>query len=303
MENATDLPIPGLLTTAVGAAKAAADHGDSIGVLQNTAPKIEADILAVTEAIDAYEKAKAELSSRRATVRQVVGDSRSLLTAGRDNFKPFLGSEYNAGWDITGLTGSLAIPVAVDDVQPLLRSFKAYLLIHPEQEIDPRDITTAKYDLLFTDLVASRRAVRDQEVVVDQKRRVRDEKVRLLRKRMRDLIEELNMLLDPLDARWKWFGFNMPGAQATPDVPENVVATLNGSNAALKWKAAPRADYYHVWKKVVGVDAELVFIGSRAELDFTFEGLPANATIELAVSAVNNGGESQPSEAVTVKTS
>src|SRR5690348_4732303 len=98
MQNATDLPIPGLLTSAVGAAKAAADHGDSIGVLQNTAPKIEADILALTDAIDAYERAKAELSSCRATVRQVVGDSRSLLTLGRDSFKPFLGSEYNEGW-------------------------------------------------------------------------------------------------------------------------------------------------------------------------------------------------------------
>jgi len=303
MENATDLPIPGLLTSAVGAAKAAADHGDSIGVLQNTAPKIEADILALTEAIDAYEKSKEELSLRRAIVREYVRDSRGLLTMGRDSFKPFLGSEYNEGWDITGLTGSLAIPVAMDDVQPLLRSFKAYLVMHPEHEVDPRDVTVGKFDELFGQLVESRRAVREQEVVADQKRQIRDEKVRQLRKRMRDLIEELNMLLGPLDARWKWFGFNMPGAQVTPDVPENLIATLiNPTTAGLKWDTAPRTDYYRVWKKVVGVDEELVDAGDATHPNFTFESLPANATIELAVSAVNNGGESQKSEVARIVT-
>ena len=99
------------------------------------------------------------------------------------------------------------------------------------------------------------------------------------------------------------FGFNMPGAQETPDVPEHVVVTLIGPTAAaIKWGNTPRAAYYHVWKKVHGVDTELVLVGSPADLGFTLENLPNNATVEVALSAVNNGGESVKSAVVTITT-
>ncbi|MDB6025731.1 MAG: hypothetical protein JWM68_1954, partial [Verrucomicrobiales bacterium] len=124
-----------------------------------------------------------------------------------------------------------------------------------------------------------------------------------LRKRIRDVINELNMRLDPLDERWLAFGLNKPGALDMPDVPENITAILIGPNAAaMKWDAAARATYYRVWKRVIGVDAEPVAVGSPADIDFTLENLPAASTIEIYVSAVNNGGESQLSEKITITT-
>lgn len=93
------------------------------------------------------------------------------------------------------------------------------------------------------------------------------------------------------------------GAKAIPAVPQNVIATLIGATSvSLKWDASARAAYYRVWKKVVGVDEEYLPVGSPGDRDFTLEGLPANAQVELLVSAVNNGGESQKSTLAVVQT-
>ena len=54
--------------------------------------------------------------------------------------------------------------------------------------------------------------------------------------------------------------------------------------------------------KINGVDEEIQSVGSSVGVDFTIEGLPANSMIEIAVSAVNNGGESGKSTVVTVTT-
>jgi len=94
-----------------------------------------------------------------------------------------------------------------------------------------------------------------------------------------------------------------PGAEATPDVPQGVSAVLISPNAAsVKWLAAPRAEHYRVWKKVEALDTEFVAAGSPADLDFTIESLPSHGTIHIAVSAVNNGGESAPSSLITLVT-
>ena len=57
-----------------------------------------------------------------------------------------------------------------------------------------------------------------------------------------------------------------------------------------------------VWKKVRGVDAAAVAVGSPADLDFTIENLPTGAVIEITITAVNNGGESPVSEVITITT-
>ena len=71
---------------------------------------------------------------------------------------------------------------------------------------------------------------------------------------------------------------------------------------AVKWDQSARAGHYRVWKKVVGVDENFISVGSPSDLDFTIENLPAGKTIQIAVSAVNNGGESLKSEVVTIVT-
>lgn len=303
MQNIIPMVNPELLTLGGEAAIGAAQYGAAIPLLQNTEANIRADIIPLVDAIMACGEGAVELSNRRATVRNLVKTSRVFLALGRDSFKPELGNDYNQSWDTTGLVGSLAIPYPEELLLQLLRSFKGFMESNPAFELPTKNMTATRAEELFTQLEAARGAVNLQQTVAGQLTAARDEKATALRRRLRGLIAELNQRIDPLDVRWKAFGFNMPGADETPDAPENITVTLIGPTAAaVKWPASARAAYYRVWKKVVGVDAEPVAVGSPADLDFTIEELPANSSIELSVSAVNNGGESPLSKAVTIVT-
>ena len=124
-----------------------------------------------------------------------------------------------------------------------------------------------------------------------------------LEQALRTLLSELHQVLDPMDSKWLAFGFNKPGAKAIPAIPENVFATLIGATSvSLKWDSSARASYYRVWKKVVGVDEDYIPVGSPADVDFTLEGLPSNSQVEILVSAVNIGGESQKTTVLLVLT-
>lgn len=303
MKNTVPKSIPALLTLAGDAADGAGLYQTPLPLLQNTQASINADITPLVSANTAYATGKAELATSRETARTLLDTSRMFLTLGRDNFKPFFGSEYNQGWDAVGLVGTLMIPRAEEDVLPLLTTYKEFLTANPSFEVVAKDITAARADELYTQLKAARSTVHAKETLVGNLLEDRDLKADRLRKRLSDLIAELHMRLDGLDARWKAFGLNVPDAMETPDQVEHVVATLIGPTAvSVKWDATARAEYYHVFKKVRGIDTEYVLVGSPADLDFTIENLPTNAVIEIVVSALNNGGEGALSEPVEITT-
>jgi hypothetical protein len=199
--------------------------------------------------------------------------------------------------------GSLRIPRTVDGLKTLLQVLEAYLVANPGLEVKELNLTAIHANVLGTALLEAEIAVCAQRTTMQTLLQERDASYEAFSRQLRGLNKELDQLLDPLDPRWQRFGFNLPGASETPDVPENVSVVLIGANAAaVKWEAAARADYYRVWVQVNGVDLEPRTVGSPADLDFTIEALPVNATIEIAVSAVNNGGESGRSTVATVTT-
>jgi hypothetical protein len=166
-----------------------------------------------------------------------------------------------------------------------------------------KNLTAARFDDAHEDLFEAIGAVNQQKTVCRDLQTVRNDKAKALRKRLRGLIEELNQNLSPIDARWNAFGFNLPGVIETPEQPTGLMAALIGPGVvALKWNAAARAGYYHVYKKVVGVDAEYVLVGSPADIDFTLEGLPTGAQVEIVVAAINDAGDGPKSAKVTVTT-
>ncbi|MDB6026184.1 MAG: hypothetical protein JWM68_2407 [Verrucomicrobiales bacterium] len=258
---------------------------------------------AAVSARDNYEAGKALVPAMREALNVARLQARVFMLLTRDILKTVLGGEYSLVWDATGLVGSLEIPQSVDDLILLLETIVAYLTAHPNLEAPSLNVTAAHAQLLLTALSDARRAVDNQVIAVGNLIQVRDEKFLAVRKGLRGLIGELDAELDPLDLRWKAFGFNMPGAEETPEAVTGVTAVLIGPNAAAaKWKAPTRAQYYRVWRKVVGVDVEPVAVGSPADLDFTLENLPTASTVEIYISAVNNGGESQLSEKITIVT-
>ncbi len=275
----------------------------AIGLHHNSQAKIQADRTALHAARLNLEQGRDLVAERRAIIRDLVNQGREYLTLGRDILKPHLGSQHSDAWTVTGFADSLRVPDNVINMTTVLEMFADYLGDHPDREDANLNITAARGLELFNDLTAADNAFNTQKSAVEALTLTRDNAAAALRRRLVGLKDELSQLLGPLDPRWLEFGFNMPGAYESPEAPENLASQLiTASSFALTWDAAPRADYYRVWKRVQGVDDDFVAIGSPVDADFTIQDLPANATIEIAVSAVNNGGESSRSTAITIVT-
>ncbi len=250
-----------------------------------------------------FNNAKLLLRTKRDAFAEACDAARSFATLFREILKPIFGAGFNENWLALGFVDSLAIATKFEDLRPLLQAMVAYLTANPAREVAVLNITAAHAQVLLTALEETAAAVKTQELAVDLAKIDRDAKFETVRKKLLQLVDELSHILDPLDPRWKAFGFNMPGAKETPDVPENITVVLVGPTAAAtKWDASARAEYYRVWMKVHGSVDDYVAMGSPADLDFTLENLPANATLDIAISAVNNGGESALSEPITVTT-
>ncbi len=301
MKNLIPQNIDGALTLCSSAINGATNFGASLKHM--TAAVLIALRTSLLTAFNNLETGRQVLRDKRAALANVMEQARAYATLAKDVLKPMFGSQYSERWDPTGFRGSLVVADNSEDMLRLLESLKDYFAANAAHEVAGRNITSAQAQVLLDALVTAHDDVLNQKTLVDQLSTARDEKFEALRKGLRDLCNELAVLLDPLDARWLSFGFNKPGADETPDEVESVVATLIGPTAvALKWAASARAAFYHVWKRVQGVDEDYVLIGSPADLDFTLENLPTNATVDIAVSAVNTGGEGPRSTSVTITT-
>ncbi|MDB6029452.1 MAG: hypothetical protein JWM68_5675 [Verrucomicrobiales bacterium] len=257
---------------------------------------------AALTARDNYENAKPPLKVLRDAIEVARLEARVFMFLTREILRPTFGFGYSELWNAIGLFVSLEIPQRVDDLILVLEAVVAYLTANPAAGA-AHNLTAASAQAVLDTLSDARKAVSDQEDAMANLLVVREDKFTALRKGLRGLLNELSDILGPLDPRWKAFGFNMPGAEETPDAVTGVIAVLIGPTAAaVKWPAVARGGYYHVYQRVQGVDAEHVLIGSPADLDFTIENLPANKSIDIVVAAVNNGGEGPHSEAVTIIT-
>ena len=286
-----------LSTTAIAGAT---DMGVA-GPKYNTAAVLTADSAALVTARNVHDAALMELDRKQDVLNTVRLSARVFAIMAKDRLKLRLGSKYSQAWDVAGFVGSLRVPSSTSDLKVLLQRLVSYFTNEPTAE--SAEVTATAAQTLYGELVAAENAINAQKTVVNTKLNDRKAKFDVVKRRIRGLVKELSEILDPLDPRWTSFGLNKPGAKQMPGVPENVTVTLiGGGKAVVSWGSAPRAEHYRLWMKINGVDEELQSVGSSAGVDFTIEGLPANATIEIAVSAVNNGGESGKSAVVTVST-
>ena len=303
-----DNPIPTKKEETVALANQMIDgletHEVSSGVKQNTKAVLIAALANAENAKAVYDTAVSTRDALSTAFDVADANAKAFLRTVRLILVNFLGAMWSQAWMATGFPDqSTAIPLTSALREVLLGSLKSYFTTTPAHEVGDLNVTAAMCETLKTALGDARKAYTDAVADCRIKMLARDQAFSELRKRMRGLVTELETLLDPNDSRWLAFGLSIPAAPATPDMPLGVVATLIGPTAiALKWNAAARAEHYRIFKKVVGVDDEAVAVGSPADLDFTLEGLPTNATVEIQISAVNDGGESQRTASVTVVT-
>jgi len=303
MKNIIIQTYNGALALATSLIKGVNKHGLAAKVKQNTEDVITADRTAAVTAADTLDVGRQLARTLRVTFFAARSEARRLAMLARDILKPIFGNEYNESWDITGFVGSIGIPKDILELEQLLEKLKLFFAANPQYEVAVREVTSAKFAALFTALSEARMAVAEQDAVVQQLTVVRDNAFTTLRKRMRGLIDELTLLLDPMDPLWLAFGLNRPGADETPEAPTGLMATLvSATTAALKWTVPPRTEYFRVWQKIHGSDGDYVAVASPTDPDVTLETLPAASTIDIVVTALNNGGESAFSEVVTITT-
>ncbi|MDB6026048.1 MAG: hypothetical protein JWM68_2271, partial [Verrucomicrobiales bacterium] len=189
------------------------------------------------------------------------------------------------------------------ELLPIVERMQGFLGLHPEYEVSQLNLTAARAGELFRELGDAMTTVISEKTKCAQLLIARDEKAKALRKRLRGLINELDYFMEPNDPRWRLFGLNMPDSVQRPDQPENVTVTLiNNTDAHVTWEAPARAERYHIFQRIVGIDSEPVNVGASYDPDFVLAALPPQAEIEIAIRALNEGGESGLSEMVTVKT-
>ncbi|MFN7139724.1 MAG: fibronectin type III domain-containing protein [Limisphaerales bacterium] len=246
---------------------------------------------------------KEELHDLRELLETERVAAREFVMLGRDQLKPALGRVHSPTWAVAGFSGSMAIPTKAGDLEVLLEKFKKFLTDNPNREVGAHEITAEKAGLRYTALKNARAAVKAKEGTLATRLQECDAKFAVLKQTLWALVKELSQILTPLDGRWTSYGFNKPGAKQRPEAPTNVSAVLIGPNAiSVKWDRAARAEYYRVWKRTVGVDDALGVVSSKHDLDIILEGLQPNSLIEIAVTAMNNGGESPKSQVVAVST-
>jgi hypothetical protein len=290
-----------LVTLATDAADGATTEGASIGLSQNTAAKIRADLVnfagdpaAVPPVIGAqnlHNAAKSAKVAASAVRRTSESNARKFCASTVGLLKNYLGTQWNAQWQAAGFTaGSLAIP---DDPMSLLGEIRGYLASQPAHENAPLGITVAAGTLRIADLTATRAASNQSNLDLGTAKTHRDSALGTLYKRMTGLRTELDQLLADDDPRWYGMGFDRPADGWQPGPVEHLALSPGGPGMVFaNWDDARRATRYRVFKQVPGTDPAPVEITSTVtDSQYTLTGLPTGTAVQITVTAVNDAGD------------
>ena len=291
---------PSLLVLLGRSYTGATNIGDEIPLLINTAPLIGADRLALISSQAVYKAARSSLTPISAARKAAVKDVYDFCFTARGVIEFYCGREFNESWLAAGWTNTLEIPRGYDELYTLVLTLTGYLAANPTQENAELGVTSAHAQTLFNALAAADTAVTDAEELVLTKRDVRDEKLTAVRKRLSGLCKELSQRLEPLDPRWRKFGFNLPGAATVPAVPQNIVVVPQPlARLQISCDPSPNATSYRFYTQRPIVDPEPIAAGSADEPLFVTDPLVAGQQYLIYVSALNEGAESELSEPVS----
>ncbi len=285
----------------VQASSGAGIHAGPLALAVGTKALIDADLNGLGMATAAHLSGRTQLRDQSDILVAQTSAAYDTAFTIRDSLKRSLGRSYSPAWDGSGFNQSLRIPRSVSGLLLLLPALNNYLTEKPELEVE-NVATAALAASALTALTTASGAVTAKMSAARTLRNTRKLKEKKMRLRLRGVVEELNRVLGPLDARWEAFGLNQPGLKQAPGRPGKVSIVLSGLAAAVKWQKSPRAEHYRLWLRVIGVDEIAIPVGSPSDPAFTIEPLPAASQIEVSLSAVNNGGESARSEVVVVTT-
>ena len=143
---------PQLFALAQDAADGADVHGIAIGILQNTAAKISADLTAARAAEATYAASKTAKDTASANLRQADSNARAFIKALAAYYTQIISDGWTAAWEATGFPNlSTAVPLLQDERLTLCGATRDYLTANPTLEISNGSLvlTAARAESLF----------------------------------------------------------------------------------------------------------------------------------------------------------
>jgi hypothetical protein len=303
MKNTISNSVPILISQAQGALPGVIANEATLNLVLINKDSFALNISDLGDARDGHFRAKKDLDVKRTAFELALDEACRFGMVAKGVVNVFLGTEHSPAHALAGFESDLRVRRNLVGITRVLQGLKTHFTDNPTHENAALNVTAARATTLLTNLNNARADVNQQKSKVRELMNTRDVLVHSLRRDLRVLLGELRVKLDPLAPKWEEFGFKRPGAMEIPEVPENViVVSLVADGVSVKWDAAERAQNYRVWKKVIGVDEDFVAVGTVSDLDHIIAGLPSGATVQIAVSATNTGGESARSAVVTVVT-
>ena len=302
--NPTPSPIDELIAAGEDMCDGLNQHAVALSITQNTFAKTRADLDALLAAVSAQSAAEGAQPVAYAALRTADSNGKGFIGAFIKVASITLGNAWSDAWLATGLPdNTVGVPTTQDKRFAALHGIKTYLTANPTMEVStPKvTVTAALAQTLYTAISNARQGVNNAHNLTKTKVMAKDAAEDDFAKRYRGVVNELEDILDDEDPKWYDFGLSRPADPAQPGQPAIVHATALGTGRVLvQTDGARRANSFNYYKKVIGVDAEPVKLLNDPGKQHTFEGLPIGATLEFTITGVNDAGEGQPSEAVSV---
>jgi hypothetical protein len=210
--------------------------------------------------------------------------------------KPVLGTRWTTQWQAAGFSApSLALP---QDPVPMLIGFREYFKANAAKEVAPINLTAARAQLLVDSIQDANAAVGAAKQLRIALKTARDTSLRKLQLRLGGLRSELDQILSDDDGRWYAFGFRRPADGAIPSLVTGLALTPAGPGVVLvQWGLSSLAENYRVTWRLAGSATEPTEVGLFTDRQCSIVGLPSGASIVVGVSARNDSGETEPTEA------
>lgn len=297
-------------------------YAASVGLLHHLAPGMLA-ALKNLEGDPAAPAGSAANKGSQLTYRQCVDATGAAEAALRtlsdgpvktwlDGYRKILegmhGRRSNSEWQTAGFPpGSTAVPRGHNARQALLNAARSFIGASPGYEATlpqpggtPLEINANTALALHTQMQTAKTLINTSEAAQVAAKGVRDADVDALFEEVSETIAELRDLLAEDDARWESFGLNIP---ANPNPPLGVasltITPAGTGRELLTWPYAVRAEYYRVFVKRGGVDADFINLADAKDLEYTLKDLAPGSTLAAYIVPANDGGQGPASPTVT----
>lgn len=300
--NPTPDPIGELIAAGEDLYDGLVQHAVACEIKKNTPADFRADLDALITAQNALAAAEGAEPAAYAALRTADSNGKGFIARAIKVLSISLGNDWSGEWAATGLPDqTVGIPGTQDKRFTALNGLAAYLTNNPGKENAPLNVTAALATTLHAAVSDARQGVGNALKATKEKLLKRNEERDDFRTRFRGTINELEQCLSIDDPKWYDFGLNRPADPAQPGQPANVHATALGQGRILiQIDGARRANSFNYYKQVIGTDAQPVKLLNTQGTQHTAENLPTGATVQITVTGVNDAGEGQASEVVSV---